>query len=79
MTLAEKLKDLFGKEYNDMDPELLDVQIRELKASDISSKFDDSYTIAPRHDVFTRETVGVMIYKTIDDIISIEFEDEISE
>lgn len=82
MTLAEKLKNLLGREYNDMDPELLDMQIRELSAADISPKFNASYTVDPLHNVFTRETIGVMICKTPArdyDIISIKFEEDIEE
>ena len=55
MTLAEKIKDLLGREYNDMDQELLDMEIGELSASSISPKFDDSYTVAPLHNVLRRK------------------------
>lgn len=77
MTLANKLKELFGRDYNDMDPELLDMNIRELKATDISPAFNDSYHVDPMRNVFTRETLGVMVHTTIDDVIDIRFEDEL--
>ena len=77
MTLAEKLKDLIGRDYNDMDPDLLDMHIRELKATDISPAFNDSYRVDPLHNVFTCETLGVMVHTTCDDVIDIRFEEEV--
>lgn len=77
MTLAEKIKDLFGQEYNDIDPELLDVKIRELKPSDIMPLFDETWKIDPLRNVFQRETIGVMLYTDYSNVINIRFEEEV--
>ncbi len=78
MTLAEKFLELFGKEYNDMELDQLNLCIKEIKPNDLSKAFDNSYTIDCLHNHFAVQTIGVMVYKEIkNNPICIKFEDDL--
>ena len=82
-TLERKLKVLFDwKDYDQFEQDELDAKISEIKPNQLSKDFDDSYAIGPLHNVFTKETIGVMLWKRNDpqnsnEVISIEFGEEI--
>ena len=77
MTLGARVSRLLNKEYNEIDPELLDMGIRELKASDLCPECDESWKVDPFRNVFTRTTIGVVLYTGYDNMINIRFDEEL--
>ena len=80
MTLAEKYLEIFGQEYNDTDPEILNIRIKEMqeKPWQISPALDRSWYIDCLHDHFQRETVGIRIYQHyFTNSMEIRFEDDL--
>ena len=78
MTLAEKYLEIFGQEYNDTDPDLLNIRIKEIRPYQISKAFDRTWFIDCLHDHFNRETVGIMLSQSpTSGMIPIRFEDDL--